>query len=228
MSTKILAPIDHLVASTLNVTTAPASGVLYRDTGVSSISNTSFASAGVLDSTGSAPIMRALSSTNLLLRISDIAHTSATGTTYNISISNADTLPWLLFDISMVKVSAAGAAFPYLRFNADGGTNYVQRSFYENGSLNHLLDTYTSAPLAEVNINVASDLTNTGYSSGDAYLKSGTMRHMHYYSSQTFSGSIGFVNYNVRWTNTASTVTQVNLVVPNNVYCYSRMYQQAG
>ena len=233
MSLKILAPITKLTTGTLNVTTTPASGGTPCRLSASALLTSIPFSTGILAAadTSTLPTYLAFANTSACVLVNKTSHTSTTGTTYDVAISNADLYPLIMFEFDMRKMTSAGAAFPIMTFNGDATSAYVRRMVanYSSGStLSVVNDTYTSMPLAEVNGYLTTDNTHTGYSHGIAYLKSGNMRSVMMESGQALSGQYGIVHNYHKWTNTANVVTAINITIPNNVYCYFKIYQQMG
>ena len=231
---KISATITQLTTASLNVVTTPAqNGNLCRLDSQPLLTSIPYASnisvLGASDST-TIPSYIPLSLTSVCTLVNSTDHASTTGATYNVTISNADTYPIFYFDFYVKQVGAATPAWPYITFNGDAGSNYLRRFLWVNSTatLSNSSDTFTSVPLSEVNGVNATDIVNTAHTYGTAYLKSGSMRSVIFETGQSMSGAFGLQQTCVKWTNTASVVTQMNIVIPNYAYCNFRIYQLNG
>lgn len=229
---KISTTIDKLsLSSTLNVTSLSTEGTLIKPYGSSTVTTIPYG-VGILSSTSdtATPAYLALSGTNAFKEIAYLNHVVSTGYTYDVTVTSAETYPFITFEFYMQKVVSTGPAYPTMRFNSDSGSTYDRRLIHTAGgsALTVLNDTQTGIHLAEVNSEVATSNANTSYSVGSAWLKSGLMRSVQLESQQSQSGSMGYVTQHIKWSNTASTITSINIAVPNNVYLYGRIYQQIG
>jgi len=226
---KISTTIDKLsLDSTLNVTSLATEGTLYKPSASNTVATIPYG-VGILASTSptATPSYISTANTNAFKILNTVNHIVNTTSTYNITVPSADTYPIITFEILVQKFVSAGAAYPQIRFNGDSGSNYNRYIIHNNGgsSLTSLLDTQTGIHIAEVNSEVVSNVSNTGFSTGTMYLKSGTMRSLMMESQQAQSGNMGYVMHDVKWTDTASVITEINLILPDNGHCYCKFYQ---